>query len=151
MLKDYSASIKKKLPNYNWQSQLTDYFCSRQRRYHLNFKIKYLPMDTLTSKNKDLSALPDNLSLSHCTLPKIAYSPFLKWLRKILHEFLISLALSVHVHIILFTSYSRLIKSSLVRLNSALVTASEFTGKSILPDRKTQKWYETSCIQYNDF
>ena len=33
----------------------------------------------------------------------------------------------------LVTSYSRLIKSSLVRLSSALVTASEFTGKSILP------------------
>lgn len=56
----------------------------------------------------------------------------------------INLAFSVHVLIILFTSYSRLIKSSLVRLNSALVTASEFTGKSILPDIKKQKWYEIS-------
>lgn len=50
----------------------------------------------------------------------------------------INLAPSMHVHITLFTSYSRLIKSSLVRLSSALVTASEFTGKSILPDIKTQ-------------
>ena len=63
----------------------------------------------------------------------------------------INLASSVHVLIILFTSYSRLIKSSLVRLNSALVTASEFTGKSILPDIKTQKWYETSFTQYYNF
>jgi len=37
------------------------------------------------------------------------------------------------------TSYSRLIKSILVLLSSALVTASEFTGKSMLPDMKKEK------------
>ena len=43
---------------------------------------------------------------------------------------------------ILFTSYSCLIKSSLVRLSSALVMASEFTGNSILPDiKKKAKGY----------
>lgn len=48
---------------------------------------------------------------------------------------------------ILFTSYSCLIKSSLVRLSSALVMASEFTGNSILPDikRKAKGYLRQHC------